>query len=588
VLARALWSASDVAVFVNADILLFNDLVDTAARLQARFPSWVGTASRRDLDSLPFSISTAPEGDLRLAGEGGAAQPLSALSAFVEQNSSLHTYGGTDVWLWNVLRGADGQPTPLHGGPMPAFIYGRGVYDNWLNHEIVATGLRTLVDISLVVQAVHVAHTHELTGLPPSRRSLADSSFWSRHKKSSWEQFSNTVNAHSHGSYVLQKGTALHAEWKMALCDEPLLGNACLLRRARPGVCTCEHSYAVLRSDTDPVVSRLDNKTVTCGSLSSTNLAEYTVTGRPSAAGRAVPGLPHTLEQLLPRVADAEKTVVLTGLLGNYLDMLMSFVCSLRKLGVANVLVAAFDEAAYRGAFLQGLPVFLADSAAVNSTACEYGTDCFKTVTKAKSRATLRVLQAGYTVLFSDSDVLWFTNPLPALKARGLNNTLLLVQSNEPVASQPANGLSRINSGFYFAAASPATLAAFAAIVAHAAASSVSEQPSFYDVLCGVGGKYRLGEDACQMPDAGVRTEFLDRDAYPNGKHRDVWDAPDVLAAARRMGAVVLHNNWVVGGQAKVARQRVWWHYDEARAMCQYSWAGGKAAGAWGGLGGPV
>jgi len=187
---------------------------------------------------------------------------------------------------------------------------------------------------------------------------------------------------------------------------------------------------------------------------------------------------------------------------------------------------------------------------------------------------SLKVLEAGYNVLYSDSDISFFENPLPELKemARRLGN-VLLVQSNEPNATEPANGNRRINSGFYYALSNTMTIDAFRAISNHSMHTNLSEQPSFYDVLCGE-NRYREGSDACLLPN-GLRTIFLDRDVYPNGKHRDLWEAPDVVANARRIGAKILHNNWIVGGPSKLKRQKVWWHFDKERMMCRYFWAAG-------------
>ena len=60
-----------------------------------------------------------------------------------------------------------------------------------------------------------------------------------------------------------------------------------------------------------------------------------------------------------------------------------------------------------------------------------------------------------------------------------------VVQSNAPSKEPDANGPLRINSGFYRVRSNPATIAAMEQIVMHAASSRLTEQPSFYMVLCG-------------------------------------------------------------------------------------------------------
>ena len=568
IMHRALHATTDFAMFLNSDILLFDDIVDVAIKLKPRFSAFVATAARWDLEEWPFQFASDASDHTLFVDSAGKPRAFKDVRDFVHRNGTLHAYGGTDVWLWNTVRANGTQPLPLHKGLMPPFAYGRGKYDNWLNHEIENTGLRDLVDFTTAATTVHVAHRYDHVNVDKGpQRQLRN--FWSQNKRTSWEQFSNIVQAQSYGTYANQLGTLLHTSWKLASCAEPAAGNMCLSARARPAQCSCEYSSAVLKSDKDPV---LKGSSWTCGSVSVDSMDKVKVSGERDSDD-APAGLPHTLEQLLPKVADASKTVVLTGLLGNYGSFLMNFVCQARKLGVSNVLVAAFDDQMYEFAFLHGIPVFKFDSkllqASVNSTSCFYGTTCFRSVTKSKSRATLAVLKLGYNVLFSDVDIVWFENPLPHLQALGANGDLL-VQSNEPNATLPANGKRRINSGFYYATSSDAAIAAFSNITEHSAKTKLSEQPSFYDVLCGE-GRYRVGDDACKLP-GGIRTVFLNRDQYPNGAHLQLWQAKDVRYAASAVGAKILHNNWAVGEATKKHRQSEFWYYDEKRHLCEHAW----------------
>lgn len=279
------------------------------------------------------------------------------------------------------------------------------------NHEIERTGARRLVDATLAVTTVHFPHAYMHAGAAGSDPTKV----WSASSvSSSWEVYLNSALSVAHGNFTRGLGTGIHASGVLRRCDEPSLGNLCLLERLRLGACNCELSSAVLHSswDIDARVGHVSegHTTMVCGRPVGAvrNASAYPISG--VAQLGAVVGLPHTLEQLLPRVADASKTVVLTGLMGNYLPMLLSFVCQLRNLGLTNLLVAAFDEDAYRGAFLhrfvcceavklgliacpprRSLPVFLVPAPAGLGTDCAYGTDCFRAVTKTKSRTTLQV-----------------------------------------------------------------------------------------------------------------------------------------------------------------------------------------------------
>lgn len=64
----------------------------------------------------------------------------------------------------------------------------------------------------------------------------------------------------------------------------------------------------------------------------------------------------------------------------------------------------------------------------------------------------------------------------------------------------------------------------------HAETSGLSEQPSFYDILCGKGGSNRVSNSTCVEPDTNVTVHFLDRDHFPNGAYQNLWQENNVKA----------------------------------------------------------
>ncbi|CAI6005596.1 unnamed protein product [Closterium sp. NIES-65] len=699
---------------------------------QAAEGEWlvIGEGNGASTDSSSSSSSRSSSGGKRRSYLVGSSVVEAEVRRYVRRQGSLHTYGGVDFWAWNNYvhgarasssssssssrsrrdtseGGSDGDSeggsgdreggeggasgesgeggeggeeegsegkdnTPLFAGEMPPFAFGRGKYDNWLTHEIVAAGLRQMVDASDAVTSVHVAHSYSHVVSGGVAAGKAGLSFWSTRKQSSWELYANIHMSQTHGSYRNQKGTALHIPWRLLSCFDAAASNMCLQRRVRPANCTCEYSSLVPASQSDP---RWEKGSTVCGTLSIDHDKDFTITPLPTP--RSPPGLPHTLEQLLPQLArnvsataaaaaaaagggssgsagvmgvnensggsrgggGAEdeqqeeqqlRVVTLVAVTFTYADMLMSFVCRLRALGLAdNLLVAALDAEMYRFAFLQGLAVYLEPgaSASLGSHAslgtdaaspfrdCPFGSPCFQAFTKLKSRAVLRVLRAGYSVLLSDVDVVWFKDPLPYLLAFGPGT--LPIQSNEPNASLPGTGIRRINSGFYFARAERMVVEAFEAIVRHAGKTKLSEQPSFYDVLCGAqgelvvrelkqkqpqqqqwgggsqasqwwlgssGSKEQAGglggvkageeeEESCIWKN-GLRTILLNRSLFPNGAVHKLWERKSVGRACRAKGCVVLHNNWITGHAEKRERMKRhgFWHYDVARRMCVWGW----------------
>eukprot|EP00271_Cylindrocystis_brebissonii_P008691 TRINITY_DN2316_c0_g1_i1.p1 TRINITY_DN2316_c0_g1~~TRINITY_DN2316_c0_g1_i1.p1 ORF type:complete len:824 (+),score=81.43 TRINITY_DN2316_c0_g1_i1:407-2878(+) len=576
IVARAQSADTDLSMIINGDIILLNDLMPAVLKVSAAFENWVLTAARWDLGlEFPFSFES---GELRRLAKSGKSQSTfeESIRQYTKTRGSLHTYGGVDFWLWN------NSPVPLFEGHMPPFTFGRSKYDNWLTHEIVAAGLRQVVDASEGLTNIHVAHAYQHVGTLINGSSgavEAGKNFWSSRKKGSWEMFNNIHLAETHGSYTNQKGTALHAPWRLAACYEPSVANLCLLKRDRPANCSCEYSSYVRNTQSDP---RLEPRSgyFTCGMLSVDNRKDYSIIAIPGP--KSAPGLPHTMEQLLPTQAQEVaglKVVTLVAVTFGYAEMLMNFICRLRLLGLDRYLVvAALDEELYQFAFNQGLAVYYERPPSEklvslnNKDDCAFGSQCFRQFTKLKSRAVLRVLNAGYSVLWSDVDIVWYTDPLPHLLAYGPGT--FPIQSNEPNGSIPGTGIRRINSGFYFARSDAQTIEAFNAIVQHAASTKLSEQPSFYDILCGVKGENLLPDkEECRWHN-GLRTIFLDRVSYPNGAVHNFWEAPDVTEACELRGCLILHNNWISGKEAKKERLVVnkYWHYDVERRMCMHPW----------------
>ena len=249
----------------------------------------------------------------------------------------------------------------------------------------------------------------------------------------------------------------------------------------------------------------------------------------------------------------------------------MNFVCNLRRLGIYDQLVvAAWDAEMYSFAFKMGVPVFLYRSSVGHSGDMSYGTQAFKKVTKLKSKVVLEILRMGYDVTWTDTDIVWFDNPIPLLRSMESD---FVVQSNAPSSEDAANGKLRINSGFYRIRSSPIAISALEAIVQHASESHLTEQPSFYIVLCGGrGGNTKVGDDGCiytappshanQDRHEGRRTlfvKFLDRSRYPNGATVSATNASSLLWDLDRLSdndesLVILHNNWIKGIGGKVER----------------------------------
>jgi hypothetical protein len=130
-----------------------------------------------------------------------------------------------------------------------------------------------------------------------------------------------------------------------------------------------------------------------------------------------------------------------------------------------------------------------------------------------------------------------------------------------------------LNSGFYYAHSDYQTIAAMEKVVKHAETSGLSEQPSFYDILCGNGGTYRVGDNKCVEPETNVTVHFLDRNLFPNGAYKNLWQEKNVKATCLNNGCYIIHNNWISGRLKKLTRQvsSGLWEYDPSTRMCLQS-----------------
>ena len=498
---RSVVGTADVGIFVNSDILLYPDLVDGLNIVSSKYKYWMAFAARWDInDETGYLNQARSNADIR---------------SWVTTSGRLHSYGGVDLWAFN--RGAALVDTII-----PSFVFGRGKYDNWFTHETIHsnTSNRVSIDLTEAVTMIHREHNRSINA-EYGKGMVAESkqanlgkknNFWSVMKKKSWEQFINLYYSSHVGSYKSQMGTALHSRYKMTRCvGDGELYELCIQHRIRPGVCNCEYSSFSAQTDSDPEVF---NDRYVCGKISIDKPWQYEIepTLQPSQMKLGITGVPHVSSSLIEVLA-INKTVIMTAATYAYRDIVMSFACNLKKLGITNFVVAALDKSLYKYLYVRGLPVYYADIAktltekekhlrkAIENGECSFGSTCFRTLTKLKSRSLLLVLKMGYNVIWSDTDIVWFKNPVPYLldltKQYSNSSGLLLAQSNEPDAKVAMNDIRRINSGFYLAISSETTIKYFEMIVEHAMITKLSEQPSFYEVLCGIKGEYRLLDNQC-------------------------------------------------------------------------------------------
>ncbi|KAI0566810.1 glycosyltransferase-like protein [Gracilaria domingensis] len=389
-------SSADIVVFLNADILLFDDFLFAVRKLQTELsPGWLGIAARWDVSSTPYRANSL----LRRSFRQHAVKQA-------RTTGTLHTYGGVDLWVWDTSSG------PLLQGPIPRFIFGRGRYDNWLTHETIAQKRRSVVDLSEAVTLVHVTHNYNLV----KGVRTTDDLFWSNGAREKFETFINSYLSSSHGSFEQQMGTTLHAPLKLATCYES--NGICLFRRVRPASCRCEHSSFVPSTLNDPFIVN-HSRTIFCGLLSknygSKHRDRFIISGSIDEGHEpAVFGLPLTQKQLLQVVSSTTGADLVFLVVGDFAERLLisELACSMRAVGVFPWLViVALDDDLYRYCITRGLPVYLSDFD--NTTGSDY--DTFKELVR--YQVMYELLQMKREVLSLEPAVVFRGSPWKYFKA---------------------------------------------------------------------------------------------------------------------------------------------------------------------------
>ncbi|XP_076943440.1 beta-arabinofuranosyltransferase RAY1-like [Bidens hawaiensis] len=543
--ARAQASDSDISVLMDSETILFPDFISTLSFVHKLDHDWILFVSSRNISDFSFQLDAYGQ---HWIGDNSQRIKTEKLQEFLSLGWREHCDDMNIIMAWNNI------DIPLHNGVLPPFLYGQGFHTNWIITEASSSNFRFVFDACLTISSFFVNNIN----LGPKIEARK------------WESVGNSHLRALYGSLMFREADYSNVI-KLFICNgryhfgnttsnivyplrtsEGLSFNGLDVFRLR--------KYKKLFSCFDGLKS-FERKAVGCLKKNDLMSLEPLV-------------LPFSLELLLSMRADDNKRIVLAVAGYSYKDMLMSWVCRLHLLQVSNFVVCALDDETYDFGVLQGLPVFrdiLAPSN-ISYDDCHFGTNCFQRVTKVNSRVVLEILKLGYNVLMSDVDVFWFKNPLPLLTAFG--PAVFVAQSDEYKITGPINLPRRLNSGFYYAHSDTTTIAALKKVVKHASLSNLSEQPSFYDTLCGFNGSYRLDDDTCQEPETNLTVHFLDRNLFPNGAYRDLWDSSNVSSTCMNIGCFVLHNNWISGRQKKLERQVAsgLWEYDTSTRMCLQNW----------------
>ncbi|CAI9265043.1 unnamed protein product [Lactuca saligna] len=537
--ARAQASTSDISVLMDSETILLPDFFSTLSYVHKLDHDWLFIASSRNVSDFPFHLDVDGKHWL---GDNNKMVKMEKLQEFLSNGKWEHCDDKKTIIAW------DNGELPLHNGVLPPFLYGKGFHTLWMINEALSSNFRFVFDASWTISSFFINNIYNNATM----------------EARNWENVGNSHLGAFYGSLFFHEDHYNYSNLiKLFKCDKHYHFGSTIDNIVYP--------LGVFRSSKHTKLSTCFDKLKPKGNTGCSTKNQL-MSLEPIS-------LPFSLELLLSTRADQNKTIVLAVAGYSYKDMLMSWVCRLHLLNVSNFVVCALDDEIYDFSILQGLPVFR-DKLAPNNISyddCHFGTNCFQRVTKVKSRVVLEILKLGYNLLMSDVDVYWFKNPLPLLTTFG--PAVFLAQSDEYKITGPINLPRRLNSGFYYAHSDNSTIAALEKVVKHASLSNLSEQPSFYDTLCGLNGSNRLGDDMCHEPETNLTIRFLDRNLFPNGAYQDFWDSNNVSSTCMKKGCFVLHNNWISGRQKKLERQvsSGLWEYDISMRMCLQTWQRSKS-----------
>ncbi|RVX04307.1 Beta-arabinofuranosyltransferase RAY1 [Vitis vinifera] len=552
--ARSWASTSDISVLTDFETILLPDFISTLSYAHKLDYDWLLFAHLRSVFYFPFRLDEAGKHWLRKDGKRIRTQKM---QEFLAQSWQWNCHEGRMLMAWN------NRGLPLHTGVLPPFLYGKGLHNHWVINEALSSELRFIFDASWTITSFYLKDLDHWSDW------LVEGYNFSNIKNRSWENVGNSHLGALYGSlYFL--GVNYSNLVKHFKCD----GQNLFVNTAESISYSFEHQSSLRLWKRRILHPRREKKTMECIHAITSLERNMDCSMKHQLDFSSPLYLPFSLESLLSVIADKNKTIVLAVAGYSYKDMLMSWVCRLRSLLITNFVVCALDHDVYQFSILQGLPVFedpLAPSD-ISFDDCHFGTKCFQRVTKSKSRLVLQILKLGYNVLMSDVDVYWFKNPLPLLYSFG--PAILVAQSDEYKETGPINLPRRLSSGFYFARSDDTTIAGMEKVVKHAASSNLSEQPSFYDSLCGEGGSYRLGDNRCLEPETNLTVHFLDRNLFPNGAYQNLWEKKKWKSVCLKKDCFILHNNWISGRRKKLQRQVLsgLWGYDISSRMCLQSW----------------
>ncbi|KAK2154319.1 hypothetical protein LSH36_271g06021 [Paralvinella palmiformis] len=237
-----------------------------------------------------------------------------------------------------------------------------------------------------------------------------------------------------------------------------------------------------------------------------------------------------TLQDVM-RSRALDNTIVLSSVDSGYLDMAVNlYLTSLKRFNVENYLFVGSDPDICNKLANFSIACFDYIHDPDGSTASGYFSEAFKRKTHLKTKIILEALMLGLKVLITDVDIVFFTNPLPLFTC---------TRCDIEISSDVIEG----NSGFYFARPTAASIKLHETAWKQGLAQPhISNQKAIDRNM----EKMQLSRT--------ITVKTLDPKTYINGKV--YFEDGERMFKGDNLceHCVMVHNNWIVTGAAKVYR----------------------------------
>ena len=240
-----------------------------------------------------------------------------------------------------MLMAWNNKDTPLHNGVLPPFLFGKGIHNSWLIHEAMSSEFRFVLDASWTITSFHL---HGEKDFNPTFGNSTALDIEDRN----WEYIGNSHLGAHYGSFFYSEANYASL-LKLLKCNSQYI----IVDTKKDFVYPIRHRSAMNLWKEKVFPSWLKENTLYCiaGPKSQDRILDCSLKDQMKIS--APLELPFSLESLLSITADKTKTIVLTAAGYSYKDMLMSWVCRLRKLSIENFIVCALDQETYQFSMLQ-------------------------------------------------------------------------------------------------------------------------------------------------------------------------------------------------------------------------------------------